>query len=533
MNKKMDRGIKKVKKMKFLKLSFYKLYCSCVKFPVTCSVFSQKTELPQKACPRKGKGRESLSKVCPREDEDHLQPSNRTGIFLRKNTCHNFYGKCFFVLLTFFSLSALSNHEEHCEWIRPWELPVCGQTIEEITYKESVLSHALGASITRTREIPEEVIEASRAVFNIGFQNTFREWSWNFLGSSGFFMFDQRTFFSAYNLLESLEENVSHWNEVVFKDQDGVQQNFKIKGVKFASKLRDIVVFEVEGYEGPVLDLSLESPQGQSYIIGYPEGFKIKSVTHPFEAADTRYGAFIELFDCYYDLDFKGADGGPFLNKEGKVEGVFVSKINTSLPKDCGFILAGKLDFFNEGVKNKNQTYRSLAEVRELMRKEEQKIIALSADGNKDATFTLLTNRGFSFEQSDPLAQMRDLITSGNTLIRHTLSFVLIKMRQQDAISDAVSEVLIPETDALMSLMNDEESFRNRFIATINDLISGFEPQELLSMTWYEMGLAAYHIDDNLTEACDFWNKARQTGHPLVLADSVIIPNVDIIRCKF
>ena len=221
------------------------------------------------------------------------------------------------------------------------------------------------------------------------------------------------------------------------------------------------------------------------------------------------------------------------MNKKGKVNGFFISTINTSLPEDCGFLLAGKLDFFNDSIKM-DQIYRSFVEVRELMRKEEQRIIELSANGNRDAKFVLLSTGRFSFDHTDPLVQMRDLITSGSALVRHTIAFVLIKMRQKDAILNTVSDALIPETDAIMKSMNNEETFRNRLITTIiNDLISGFEPQELLSMTWYEMGLAAYHIDDNLMGACHFWNKARQIGHPFVLSDSVIIPNVDIVRCEF
>ena len=52
-------------------------------------------------------------------------------------------------------------------------------------------------------------------------------------------------------------------------------------------------------------------------------------------------------------------------------------------------------------------------------------------------------------------------------------------------------------------------------------------------MTWYKMGVIAYYINKNLEKACDFWNKARQTGHPFVLSDIVIVPRLGIIHCEF
>lgn len=55
---------------------------------------------------------------------------------------------------------------------------------------------------------------------------------------------------------------------------------------------------------------------------GYSEGFKIKSVS-AFEATDIHYGAFIELFDCYYEGSFGGSSGGPLVNQKRMVEGVF------------------------------------------------------------------------------------------------------------------------------------------------------------------------------------------------------------------
>ena len=139
------------------------------------------------------------------------------------------FRKYLYILFTLFSFSVFSNHEEHCDLLKPWKLPVCAQTAEERAYKSNVLSQQLEESLTRKKIIPEEVIDSSKAVFKIGIQSTFREWSWNFEGGSGFFMFDKRTFLSAYHVLEFFGENISHWKEVVFKDQNGNQNDFKIK----------------------------------------------------------------------------------------------------------------------------------------------------------------------------------------------------------------------------------------------------------------------------------------------------------------
>ena len=417
---------------------------------------------------------------------------------LRKNACNNSYGKCLYILFLFFSFSVFSNHEEHCELLMSWEVPVCGPTAEERTYKVNILSEQLAASLERKRALPKKVIKAGKTVFNIGTEKAFRDYSGNpeqdFRGGSGFFMFDDRTFFSAHHVLGALLNEISDWDEVVFKDQNGNTYDLKIKGVKFLSKLHDIVIFEIEGYDGPVLELSQEPPQNQSYVIGYPEGFKIQSVINPFETTN-HYAAFIELFDCYYGYDFIGASGGPLVNKEGKVEGVFGAGVETPLPTNCGFTLAKKLDFLSEGIQM--EVHDSIEKVKELMNSEENKLIA------------------------------------DNDLIRHLRILATIEKRKMKAIDTGVTEKLEGKDSMIDEIMRFIDNKADEFFVSIIDLIAAAESQQWLSVTSYEMGVAAYHIDDNLTEACHFWNKARQTGHPFVLSDSVIIPNLDIVRCEF
>ena len=243
-----------------------------------------------------------------------------------------------------FSFPVYSDEGKVCDLLEPWEVRVCSETEEGLTHISETLHAQLEASLIRKKVLPEKVTAAGTVVFNIGIQYEWREWNWSFSGGSGFFMFDNRTFFTAYHVLEGLLDGISHWNKIVFKDQKGVQHDFKVKAVKFMSKRRDMAVLEVEGYDGPVLEMSRKPPQEQSYIMGYPEGFKIQSV-RAFEATDIHYGAFLELFDCYYGVSFGGSSGGPLVSREGKVEGVFTSMMGVSQYNCSHFLLARKLDF--------------------------------------------------------------------------------------------------------------------------------------------------------------------------------------------
>ena len=128
----------------------------------------------------------------------------------------------------------LDTASETCDVLMSWKMPVCVATDEERTLKSHMLHAQLEASLLRKKILPKTVTKAGSAVFNVGFQNTYRQWDWHFQGGSGFFMFDTHTFFTAYHVLKFILDNTSHWSEVVFKDQNGNQKEFKIKGVKFA-----------------------------------------------------------------------------------------------------------------------------------------------------------------------------------------------------------------------------------------------------------------------------------------------------------
>ena len=451
-----------------------------------------------------------------------IPKQNQYKSLLWKMLCKRFHGRhILFSLL--FSFSVFSNQEKICELLEPWKISICSETNEKLSHVSNTLHTQLEASLIRKKVLPEETIEAGKAVFNIGIQYELHEWSWNFSGGSGFFMFDTQTFFSAYHVLGPLLDNISQLSEIVFKDQNGNSQEFEVKGIKFASKLRDIVIFEVEGYDGPVLELSLEPPQEQSYIMGYSEGFKIQSV-RAFEATDIHYATFIELFDCYYGVNFGGASGGPLVNQKGKVEGVFTNMVDPPLRVCNHFLLARKLDFLAE----KGETvriYDSIEEIKELMDSEENNFVTLAEEGNMNAQYELLDEESFL----NSAQEVKEAITSGNTLMLNALMSEAT-FRFLNAIDDNLLDKALNKIKTKVPFIGEEAEITEILVSFIEE---GVAASELLPVTWYKMGAITYYISKNLEKACDFWNKARQTGHPFVFSDFVVVPPLDIIACEF
>ena len=272
------------------------------------------------------------------------------------------------------------------------------------------------ASSLRIKNLPEKVTRSGQAVFKFEAKHSFQQRDQNFPGGSGFFIFDNRTFFTNHHVLEALLGSISDWNEVVFKDQNENTRNFRIKGVKFASKLHDAAVLEVEGYKGPVLEMAETLPQEQSYIMGYSKGFQIRPV-QTFEATDIQYGAFMELLDCYRGVDFSGSSGGPMVNKNGRVEGVFANMIRSDLP-GSDFLMTKKIEDLTEGIKG-IKPIDAVEGVRELMARDMEQTVELAKSGNIDAQLELSMD-GFSYhETTDPLEIVVRAFTEGNAYSRH------------------------------------------------------------------------------------------------------------------
>ena len=443
--------------------------------------------------------------IGKRDWQTHLKMEQGEGKLEQKSKIYFFL--LFFSPFSVFATSIHSNEIKFCDVLDPWKIQVCAVTDKEGALKSNHLHTHLKASLLRKKMVPKEVEEAGEAVFQIGIQYTFLDWNWNFNGGSGFFMFNERTFFTAYHVLEPLLNQVSDWNEIVFKDQNGNQREFTIKGMKFASLVHDIVVLEVEGYEGPVLELSKESLKepSPSYIIGYSirylEGFKIQPV-RSFEAADNHYGAFLELFDCYYGFNFTGSSGGPLLNREGKVQGVFTNLVNAP-HSGCSFLLARKGDFLSEEAQSNKPINNTIEKAKDTLFSEQDKTMELAMNGDINALIELIFyNREIA---STLLLDMEEILPSSNALIRH----ILMKLSLMDIESPDV--------------INRTEMIDRKITSS----------QDTLSLTWYSKGVIAYYLEENLEKACGFWDKARQMGHPFVSSDFVIVPEEwDIISCK-
>ena len=288
-----------------------------------------------------------------------------------------------------------------------------------------------------------------------------------------------------------------------------------------------MVAFEVEGYDGPILELAKEPPQEQSYAIGYPQDdLQIQPFTHPFEVTNIHYGAFIELFDCYYGSNFNGLSGGPLVNKTGKVEGVFTEIINSPSSINCGFSMARKLDFLTEEIKTRAM-YHSFEQVKKLIQEEKMRVIALAEAGDMNAKIE--ARKVFVTDTSK-------VITSNNALAQHILMVTIIKDHKLETFSDTLMQESRASRDStintLIKSLDDKNSLQSLLFSIADDIITASEPHQLLPVTWYERGVAAYNIDEDLEAACKFWDKARQTKHPYVLSDFVIIPDIDIVRCK-
>lgn len=407
------------------------------------------------------------------------------------------------------SFPVFSYEKKICNYLVPWEIRVCGDTDEERGRKIDLIDTELQASSSRMQNLPEKVTEAGQAVFKFSAEHLSQKWNGDFPGGSGFFMSESNRFFTNYHTLDALLGSISDWSDVVFRDQNGNTRDLHIKGVKFASKLQDTAILEVEGYEGPVLEPAETLPQELSYIVGYSNvnGFQVRSV-RTFEATDIQYGAFIDLLDCYRGVDFSGSSGSPLVNKNGKVEGVFANMIHSDLP-GSDFLMAKKLRSSTEEIKGV-ELIDTIEGVKELMIRDTERTIQLAESGNIDAQFELSMDGILYHGTSDPVEMIEQAFTQGNAYSRHIAVTQIMEWHINGKTTD-IGDLLY-------------------WMLPI-DIISVSQPQVLLPTTWYDRGVIAYYAYKDLEEACHFWEKAHQTGHPLIQSEFVIIPRQEIVNC--
>ena len=389
------------------------------------------------------------------------------------------------------------------------DLTVCAENKAEFLRKSEALSGILLRSLERKTMLPEKVTEAGKAVFQFFVQYEYHEIGSSEVGyleagyseagyseaGSGFFLFNKNTLVTNQHVLEFIlnDMDISNWNKIVFRDQEGETKDFSVKGVKFVSKLHDLAVLEVEGYEGPVLDLAAHSPQEQSYFMGYsadsatePSKLKIQSVQNAFDITDILYGAFIELLDCYYGFSFSGSSGGPMVNRQGKVEAVSSNMVDST---GCPFLMARKVNFLYEKLNKDVKTSHSVQEAKVIIKADKENTIELARSGNKEAQLEL-RYRLDTIEDVDLKNKILDL---DHILTRHL------------KVSQGGLDYLV---------------------------YNGMNSEDLLHSTWYAAGNYAYQEEDIKT-ACEFWEKAGQMGHPYVHPPYVIFPDSreNVIYC--
>ena len=402
--------------------------------------------------------------------------------------------------LIFFSCAAWTQEglqDDFCESIKPWKLSLCADSASALKQQTSALSRLLEESLIRTRRIPEKVLSAGQAVFNICVPYRFRGWTWNCQGASGFFLFDNRTFVTNHHVLSGLlyKEEISDWSEVAFRDQKGGYRDFHIKGVRFLSKMNDIAVLEVEGYAGPALQPAEATPGEQSYIIGYPGhgDLKIQPVRSIFDAGEAQYGAFIELFDCAYGFDLSGSSGGPLLSEDGRVQGVFANMIH--LPSSCPFLLAKKMEFLKKIHEMSLDTISSISRIKLMIKTDIDEFARRVESGDREAQLIYSMER-FEYPSSpllDPSGMLASAYNNGHNLAE----FFMLK-----------------------DLFQEESTLTKNLVHTV------LKQGESLAITYYEAGLAVYYIEDNFKKACELWMRAGDLGHPYIdsNANAVVAP---------
>ena len=416
-----------------------------------------------------------------------------------ENLCESVPGAC-----------PLSEEEEDmCAMHPDLRITMCAQTSLGLDKKFAVLESFLKESVMAKQQIPEAVLTSGQAVFNICFAYRFHNWTWDCKGGSGFFLFDNRTFITNHHILEGLiyKEEISNWDEVTFQDHTGKEVHFQIKGVKFLSKMHDIAVLEVEGYEGLVLNQAKQPPGKRSYVAGYPGGrFKVHPVRNLFPAGDIQYGAFREVFDCIYGVNFSGFSGGPVLNPDGEVIAVFANTVNAS--SSCPLQMLKKLDFLSSQKIQKIQAF-SVKDLQRLRKFDKLAFSEKALYGDRTARFM------YFYEELERFASYWDLeyLSSEDLLFEayafgHNLAELLFLNKVLDGEEGPIGQKAVVDTMLL-------------------------EDRDLLAATYFELALFFYENRKNVQKACELWKRAGDLGHPYIDSGAVILVSKgDVVFCS-
>ena len=411
--------------------------------------------------------------------------------------------------------------------LKPWRLPVCGQTKKEFDLNASALNHYMWSSARRAQEIPAKAIEAGQAVFKIQIPFKIQNYTWGEVSGSGFFAFNNRLFITNFHVLSSILDEIIRpdWSEAVFSDQNGVKRDFRIKGVKFVSLMHDLAVLEIEGYDGPVLNFAEGPPEAPVYIIGHPEGRdqKILSVLEPFEAG-SHYGVFLEPFNLHYDRQsLSGMSGGPMVNSEGKALSVFA---NMFLGGAYAFLLTKKADILIKNLDSllaplppEAQGEINLWAAKDLIDQDRKNFIAQALSGrNLEARFMLF----FEHPERSPANHYPE--------ISSLPPFAIEDFGAAAAYSGhPLAEYYVIRGLYFISNEDTKTTFLKKFIE--QSLLS--REDDLLSISLYELAFLAYR-EGNRYKACALWEMAAKKGHPYIQGNIIFMPAAaDMAVCEF
>ena len=399
------------------------------------------------------------------------------------------------------------NGEENCEMLESWKITICGENPQDLRNKSKALDHFMVQSLERKKQIPQGVREAGRAVFGIGAHNyKHNHWSWDYAGGTGFVAFDENTFVTSQALLSEIFDNISSLDELLFKNQQGEEQNFKAVGLKFASATYNVAVLEIEGYKGPVLEFAKgEDSKGQSYILGHHRGeslwtsqLKIYPAPHVFPFTDSRNEIFQEPFDCLYGYNYSGMSGGPVTNRQGQVKTIFVSRTKSMF--SCPVLNSRGLDvlFLPENLQSKGIS--SLQEAKEYLQNDSEEMKRQAFEEGDIPALTEFVRRDIDILRVDD-DYARDVINWGLEVSKY---FRFIEF--------------------IDAMIND----------TAYDRGWAKKPSSYLTpFMWYELGTSLYYNNQDLETACKFWQKANEQAHPYIYSGFVFIlkEGVDIVFC--
>ena len=184
---------------------------------------------------------------------------------------------------------------------------------------------SMQADLSLGNKIPFAVKKASSISAVIITQKPF---SMNTQGvGTGFFVNDSKTFVTNFHVVDEAlmaqESDPPHWARSLKISHDG-ETFYPVKRVKNISVLHDLVVLEVEGYNGDFLKLSNDPLPDRVYAIGFPYlKFRILPADILYyQNEDFEYS--LSVHWPFYEHP-RGLSGAPVVNFDGDIVGVLYS----------------------------------------------------------------------------------------------------------------------------------------------------------------------------------------------------------------